>query len=181
MSDFENIVKHHIITYPSMKITDLYKLAFQAAMGPGHAVPDRSSAEKWIKKEIVSMDIYSDRDIIDPICKTNGLVRVNLRPFVKSEGDISSLLDAFIATANDFRPEISNLKNYWKTITNMAKTEKIFFDTGDLDDFFRSVELKSFPAVHHSDIYRDSYKPAYRVVYRKFFDSICTKKQLTST
>ncbi len=42
------------------------------------------------------------------------MVRVNLRGYVEQGGDMRKLLDAFVATANQFEASEERLERYWE-------------------------------------------------------------------
>ena len=172
MKDFKEITFAHFSKYPLIQPQDLYKLVYQAAMGPGHAVKDIKSVIEWMNEEVRGLEDYDDSDMIEEIDPDSVLVRVNLRLFLKSSGNTDKLCEAFMQTANSFKPEPSRIEKYLNDILELAETEKIGISRIELDTFFKNMILKGFPAAHHSEIYRANYKPAYRVIWREFTDFI---------
>lgn len=172
MKDFKEITLTHFRKYPLMRPDDLYKLVFQAAMGPGHAVKDIKSVIDWMNQEVKDLDDYDDHDMIEEIDPDSVLVRVNLRPFLKNSGNTDKLCEAFMNTANSFPKQPEKIIKYWNDILDLAESEKILINKNELDQFFEEMKSKELPAAHHSDIYRTNYKPAYRVVSREFIDLI---------
>lgn len=160
---FEAILHDHVARYPSMQIQDMYKLIHQAALGSEHAISDPESVRKWMERELAEMGTGLDEPVIDPISEEEQIVRVHLRPFVAQGGDPDTLLDAFIRTANEFRGDTRVLKKYWNTATAMQ-----YFPSTMMDGFIESMDARNYPAVHHSLEYERLYRPAYRVVWRKF-------------
>jgi hypothetical protein len=55
------------------------------------------------------------------------------------------------------------LKTYWKLAKEIQHVSPV-----EMDRFFELREAQSFPAVHHSPEYESRYRPAYRVLWRKF-------------
>ncbi len=168
MKDISEVIKQQCELYPLMKVQDLYKLLYQAAMGPGHAVKNEGVVTKWLDDEITFMDHYEDKDIIEVLNGASGLVKVNIRPYLSRGGKKDKLLQAFIRTANDFVPDKEKLHDYLRVAELLAENGMIGFDLIELKEFFTEAETDLYPAIHHSDIYRAEYKPAYRVLQKKY-------------
>ena len=147
-----------------MEIEDLYKLAFQAAMGSEHAVPSREAASQWLERELSSLSKEPEEPLTEPLSPDGSLVRVNLRALVARGGETSRLLSAFVQTARDFDGSQEKLASYWSDILAMAAAGQIPFEVGRLEELWDKMRAEGFPAVHHSATYRDRYHPAYRVV-----------------
>ncbi len=159
----EAVLRAHFMRYPSMQIQDVYKLIHQAAMGSEHAISSIEGARKWMERELAEMGAGSAEPAIDPISDDGQIVRVHLRPFVAQGGKPETLLDAFIRTANEYRGDVQTLKNYWGIAAGMG-----YYSSTEMEDFIQSMQARNYPAVHHSFEYEGVYRPAYRVVWRKF-------------
>jgi hypothetical protein len=158
--------------HPLMEIRDIYKLIYQAAMGPGHAISNEQKAREWLETEINQLEPFEDESMIEEINEAKGLVRVNLRPYIKEKRNETELLHAFIETANSFKQDLNELKEIWKSAEYLSEKGLIRFKKAEMKDFFMTAEEGGFPAIHHSDSYRQAYKPAYRVVLKKLLTSI---------
>lgn len=132
-------------------------------MGSEHAISNLEGVQKWMERELIEMGSGPEEAIIDPISADRQIVRVHLRPFVAHGGDPETLLKCFIRTANEFHGDHDVLKKYWKAAKKFS-----YFSVADMDALFESMRMQNFPAVHHSPEYESSYRPAYRVVWRKF-------------
>ena len=161
---FSRVVAFHVERYPAMEIQDLYKLTFQAAMGSEHAVPDHESARQWLTREMSGLAANPGEPLTEPLSPDGALVRVNLRALAEHGLESSTVLAAFLTTAQDFRGSQVRLKSYWNELEIMAADGSIPFEEKDLRTYFAVREHEGFPAVRHSETYRDSYEPAYRVV-----------------
>lgn len=159
----EVVLRSHLTRYPAMQIQDVYKLIHQAALGSEHAISSANSAHEWLKRELAEMGTGPEESMIDPISTDEQIIRVHLRPFVGQGGDPDILLNAFIRTANEFRGDLQILKDYWESAKNMQH-----FPSVAMNEFIDSMQVQKYPAVHHSPEYERSYRPAYRVVWRKF-------------
>ncbi len=172
LKDFREVILNNFRLYPLMDARDVYKLVYQSAMGPGHAVPDPEIVRKWMDYEVNNLEEYDDENMTEELFFESKLIRVNLRPFLKGGGDAGKLCEIFIETANTFEPEIQNIRKLWKYAEDLSSEGLIGITVSDLASFILEMEKKSFPAAHHSTAYRGKYKPAYRVVFRKLFDEM---------
>lgn len=154
-----SIVSKQIERYPGMRIQDLYKLIYQGVMGSSHAVASVADAEKWLSDELLSMGECRDDEVIVERLSAD-IVRVNLRPFIASGGDTDALLDGFIRTGREYSGSTDGLIRVWKTVAGIQN----LFSFSEMNDFIDRQEVSGFPAVHHSKVYRELYRPAYRVV-----------------
>ena len=191
-SRFHQILSVQISRYPKMKIEDLYKLTYQGAMGSEHAISSVDAARAWLEREVEELSPGPEEPIVDPISPNGNIVRsdssivrtnrvivrtdssivrpdsliirVNLRPYISSGADLSSLLDAFIETANEYNGSEQKLSTYWNYLERMAEEGELPFQRRYLQTFFERMREERFPSIHHSSTYNEAYSPAYRVI-----------------
>ena len=142
-----------------MEAQDAYKLIYQAACGPAHAVTDRTVALNWLKTEVLNLNEPYPEPFFDPISPDGSLARVHLAPYLAAGGSMEDLVDTFIATSQALLPDYSKLEGY------LEDSLPIF---PDLATLVKLLKPKGYPALHHSSTYRAAYKPAYRVVLIEF-------------
>ena len=164
------VLEIHIARYPKMQVEDLYKLLHQAAMGSEHAIPSREAARQWLNREVGALgDLptqLGDEPLIEPISPAGRLVRVNLRPYLLERRDIDLLLDAFVQTAEQYSGDTATLDDYCQGAVDLAREGALPFSPSELEARFAELKRQGYPAVHHSETYREAYGPAYRVVLR---------------
>jgi hypothetical protein len=159
----EAVLHTHFSRYPAMQIQDVYKLLYQAALGSEHAISNAEGARQWLERELAEIGTGMEEVTIDPISVDGQIVRVHLRPFIAEGGDPENLLNAFVRTANEFHGNRNTLEDFWVSATEMQ-----WFPAADMNTFIESVRAQNHPAMHHSAEYERMYRPAYRVVWRKF-------------
>lgn len=164
VDSFQKVVEYHLGHYSHMEPQDLYKLAFQAAMGSEHAVASREAARQWLERELSGLPAGPPEPLIEPLSPDGALVRINLRTLIERGGEVDLLLDGFVETAERFEGSEDRLRSYWSDIATMAEEGELAFELVQLQGFFSEMESQGFPPVHHSAEYRDHYHPAYRVV-----------------
>ena len=167
-SNFQRVVLDHARRYPLWQPQDIYKLAYQAAMGSAHAVLNRDNSRARLEMELAGLTAappYLDAEpLIDPISEDGGIVRVHLRPFARLGFPVETLLEAFMRTTQEFPGSIETLKLYLAEAAETSENEGLSFSVRQLTGFFHHRAREGFPQVHHSDEYRRAYLPAYRVV-----------------
>lgn len=165
---FLAILETHLIRYPEIQLVDIYKLIHQASLGSEHAVRDYEQARGWLEQEIASLGTGPDEPIFDPISPPGDLLRIHLRPFLRQGGDLQRLLRAFVRTTNEYRGSIERLREFWQAVELLAEEGRMKNSVDEVHAFWTEMEARNFPALHHSPVYQERYRPAYRVVARKF-------------
>lgn len=173
-SRFDTILAEQISRYPLLQVQDLYKLIHQGAMGSEHAIRDAEAAHTWLEEELDNLQEGPPEPMVDPISPSGDIVRINLRPYLQDGRNPRILLDAFIRTANEYRGSEELLRKCWAHARRMASEGKLPLDIRRMDEFMSEMEKQGLPAVHHSLVYEEAFRPAYRVVaaiyMREFLD-----------
>lgn len=170
-SDMRRVLELHLARYPKMQVEDLYKLLHQAAMGSEHAISSREAARQWLDREIEALEESTTglgaEPLIEPISPGGRLIRVHLRPCLRDGWDMDQLLDAFVQTAEQYSGDAATLDKYCQSAVDLARDGALPFSPSELEARFAELKQQGYPAVHHSETYREAYRPAYRVVLRE--------------
>ena len=159
------LVTQHLERYPEMRITDVYKLVYQACMGPSHAITNCANVNTWLMQEWDSIVANPDEEIYEDLSLHYPLFRVNLRPAKAKNIEPSKISDSFFNLANEFPKKPEVLVSIWGIVTQKIKAGKIVLpDSDDIDKFNEFIIAKEYPAMHHSEEYAKAYRPAYRLV-----------------
>jgi hypothetical protein len=167
-TDMRNILEDHAFRYPSWCVEDLYKLVHQSAMGSEHAMTDEAAVQEWLTRELRLMGPGPEEPLLDPISPDSGILRVHLRPYVRHGFGHKLLLGAFVRTAREFRGAQELIAHHAQIAVSLAGEAHLRIVGETISRFFEEMRAKGFPAVHHSLIYQECYRPAYRVVARQF-------------
>ncbi len=165
-------------THPLSEAEDIYKFLYQALSGTGHAVSSPEAAALSLEEEIASM---GPLETFEPFCVVLGgdpiLVRVHLRTFVAEGRDVGLLLDAFVATANETPRGPGQMQLAISLSVTWLQAIGATELATELEELEKNLRPKGYPAVSHSDTYREAYHPAYRVVDRSYPDRLgwCSK------
>jgi hypothetical protein len=169
---FDAIVRSHLQRYPAMEAQDWYKLLYQAALGNEHLFTDTTGIGQYLSHELKSVQASPDEPLYDVLTPDSVLVRLHLRPFKARNGNPALLLKAMFETAATFQSSHENLERWWRDLEQLAEHGAIPLDPGRLRDYFQAVRREGFPAKHHTDIYRQRYAPAYRVILRSYVSEL---------
>lgn len=156
---------------PQFQIEDAYKWLYQATLGGEHAIKDKDKAFKWLEQEWQMLDEPQIDEILwQPLDYSQEIGRLNLRPFRNQSGDMNELLDAFVQSSSIFKHDKSKFIEVWvelsKHLMQDSQGQLISWQNWNILD--EEAKLKNYPAIHHSRLYSQHYKPAYRVITSTF-------------
>lgn len=167
-SGFRRIIKSHMLRYPLMKCTDIYKLIYQAAMGSAHSIGFVEPAREYFLEEISSMSNGPEEPVVDIIAHDGSIFRINIRPYVQDGFNPEKLFDAFVQTGKEYTGSEGKLELYCWWLIRMKDEGMLPVYPRDIDQYLREMSKSGFPAVHHSSEYRNAYSPSYRVISSTF-------------
>lgn len=151
--------------HPKSEAEDIYKFLHQALYGPGHAISSLDAAALLLEQEVQEM---GPLERAEPFCTVLGgdpiLMRVNLRLFVAEGRDLERLLGAFAATAEAIHPDPAQMQLAVSLAVEFLQSVGSTQLADQLEQLEKELRPQGYPAVHHSQTYREAYEPAYRVV-----------------
>lgn len=161
---FRRVLTGQVARYPRLQAQDVYKLVYQATMGPRHAGLDSAMAARWMDREVATLEPGPDEPVVDTIDANGRLVRVNLRPYLAAGGDRAALVRAFVRTAREVEGSTADLQRQLRYAERMAAAGGLPVDRAVLRAFVTRMRDAGWPAVEHSEAYEAEYRPAYRVI-----------------
>ena len=170
--DFKFYLVEQIKKHPSIKPQDVAKMCYQAAFGAEHLLLDTSAAKRYFDAEFEAVE-PCEGDLFE--CISDKVCRVNLGAWKKRELPPERLFDVFVATASikdggkaRFEGYISEAESCFER----GEVESLSFTLAEWRDFLDEYRAAGMPAVHHSEAYRKSEKPAYRIVRRDLIEDL---------
>lgn len=154
--------------HPLAESVDVYKQAHQAMFGPGHLLVDEAVVRMRLTQEAqaLEMDPRDWEEVIEVIHPSLEMARVHLRPYLRSGGSVQRLVEAMFKTeASLGEPDseaLARLLGAARAALPGVVPES--FDMEAFDTLLRAQVAEGFGVVHHSDVYRQTYDPHYRVV-----------------
>ena len=179
---YEDAIAGQLRYHPETTLQDIYKSFYQDKFGPGHIIPDRASAEEYLRYELSSMEEDTDTLLFEPAGAGLSYVRVSLRLVSDEKIDFDEYLDSFISGAVPVTDEtLREWKAEWPEIA--AAAAKLDIDGYERDkvmiDSLLSVEGSQY-AMHHSNRFNESYHPHYRIMRKdiaeQLFNKLITQK-----
>ena len=148
-----DILRAHWARYPLMEPQDAVKILYQRAFGTGHMVDSREGALKRLREEMALVQ----KDPATPLFESIGadLTRMNLAspefPALETAAGMF-YASARMSRNQRFEKELDQLERLWP----------------ECAPFIAAYRANDCPPPGHSEMYREAYRPAYRVVLAKF-------------
>ena len=145
-----------------MQAEDIYKLAYQFYFGPSHFINDKEKAYSFLIKEAKEC---TSKEI--EVTDLGEYARISL---INDKEYLSSLFNAFYESAKTSDKSIHDFVDLLEICSGYLKESTDLFNAFiELKE--RMKELK-YPAISHSEIYRDNYHPCYRLINKKYLNLI---------
>lgn len=153
-----DIIRSHALRYPAMRPIDAIKLVWQSEYGAGHLVSDLETAKKRLDDEISSLCGTSLSPAVEEI--GGGYVRLDLNSL-----DIpAECLVRMFAMPPERQGDEASFKERLALLRMLASEGIFAFDAEELEEAIAIFK----PIPSHSAEYRELYRPAYRVIDRRF-------------
>lgn len=151
--------------YPMATLQDIYKTCYQDFFGAEHLMNDTAMARKYINKEL---ELCRDTDLSkmprhEPTGFRHRFTRINLSCVVDGELSEDMLLGLFIAAAGKDNAFSDDWYSEWLKIEAIALKVNPDWGDGALQNELREAAYGKY-AVRHSDAFRETYNPHYRIV-----------------
>ena len=170
---FIPVIRWHAERYPHLQVEDLYKLLHQSVAGPAHAIDDPEMARQWLMREWSALgNPFETEETYEPLSSDGRLVRVNLRPWRTAGHAPEAVLNAFVRTAGTLPPDTAHIRTELDAILACSEllADGLPLSGPVIQSFFNDRARDRYPAIHHSEEYSRTYRPAYRVVLRGYLD-----------
>lgn len=157
--------------YPEAHLTDLYKNYFQDAYGPGHLIPDTTSAGNYLSWELQQPE-WSDSLLYQPLGKNHDFYRINLLLIKNKVIPRDTLLLAMVESVPLARnPEIESWRKEWAEVMQVIKQLNLRLSGMKSEErqIWKNLS-KGDVVAHHSKHYEETYHPHYRIVHRSVFE-----------
>lgn len=154
----------HYRAYPKLQLQDLFKYLYQSAFGCEHMVSSLEDAIERIREEgkTLSGNGRSQVDLLD-----GAYSRVPLACF--GEGlSAETLAKLFFYSAKEEPNGRLKLERGLTAAGELVRGGELPFSQKEFENAVEEWREKGYPAVHHSQTFREAYRPAYRVVANRY-------------
>lgn len=159
--EFKDYLLAQMKLHPSFQPRDIVKQAYQAAYGAEHLLTDTKMAYQYFMKEYNEVEEDSS-PLYEQIAPN--VFRVNLSGWKKTKMPPEWLVKMFVLSSGIPGGGSDAFEDYLRQADDLVISEKTLVSPESWRSFI--VEYRSGPmgAVHHSTVYHDTERPAYRVV-----------------
>ena len=164
MSTRELIIDHYR-KYPALEVRDIFKFLFQSSFGCEHLVASEEIALDYVKKEYERMPKSDRTNRIDPL--DGDYVRVHLSCL--NDRLTPEVLARYFCLSAKKEPE-----GKARLVEKLGIARELIVDgtlplpLSEFDELHTKWRDAGYPAIHHSDAFREAYHPAYRVISREY-------------
>ena len=150
-------IEEHIKRYPKMELQDKIKLIYQGSLGPNHLNVNKEKLLLNLENEYnLAINKNFNYDMIEEI--SDSYVRIYIKPYFDAYKSFTKLIEAFTLSCK----EETDYKIFLENINIYLKNENT--------DIVSSFINKTY--IHHSDSYKENYKPYYLVIHKKYINII---------
>jgi hypothetical protein len=161
-----HLVEHHLQQRSGMGLQDVYKLLYQGILGPEHIIDSAEHFTVRLRSEWENIPQGPIESLVEPIHPDEKLVRINLRPYRAAGGSLEQLTEVCLETSWQNFQGVKDLQEVWSRLAHYFIENHLYsFTNQDVQNFTRWLKENDFPTVHHSENYRQIYRPAYRLVF----------------
>ena len=157
------IIISHYQKYPCAQIEDFFKLLHQSAFGCEHLLSSEDAACEYIYKEFLEKPRAKELT-----CRLDGnFSRVHLSVLEKGL-DFRTLGRLFFLSANEKTEDKVCLEEKISVLKELIKEGALPFDPQEFEVSLSRWQKNGYRPLHHSELYRKKYAPAYRVISNKY-------------
>ncbi len=163
-SNTEEFIFSQMAKYPKLTHKDLLKAIYQSVFGCSHLIDDAEKASHYLNVEMNSA-------ACDDCCIENfdgEYCRVPL-PYIKmhriSPDNFSKLL---AISASECSGTIEELEEKLAVLSEMCRCGELPFDSDVVKADIDLWRADGFLPCHHSEMFHTLYKPAYRVIHKRY-------------
>lgn len=160
---FEEALREQLKNHPSIESRDVIKMCYQATFGAEHLLLDLDKAKAFFDEEFESTP-SKDQQLTEAL--NEEIVRVNFGAWKKAGLSKEVLFAAFVKSTQGVggtNEALMNCLGRAEVVLEEAEFDMATW-TGVKDAYIES----GMNPVHHSQRYRDTEHPAYRVVKREY-------------
>lgn len=161
----ELLLKHYK-NFPNLQAEDLLKFLFQSVFGCEHLVSDENTALQYIKQEHSEIS-ETALPFTEPL--DGNYSRVYLSWLNKGLSP-EILTRLFCLSAKEEPDGKALLLQKTEIARELIESGEIPLEKHDFHKKLSEWKGRGCPAIHHSDAFRSTYKPAYRVIDNKYAD-----------
>ncbi len=163
MNKTRELLINHYNTYPNLQIHDVFKFLFQSAFGCEHLVSSLETATEYISSEYA--EVRAVQAEVEPLDGEYGRVPLS---YMEKGLTAETFGKLFVSSSKREENGLTDLKNKLNTASELVREGKLPFSDKDFLESVSEWERSGYPAVRHSQIFRENYSPSYRVIANNY-------------
>jgi uridine kinase len=157
-----DILLLHAKKYPAMKAEDGVKLCYQSEFGGGHLLPSREACEESVREERASAALLHPKSPLLELIG-GGLLRLHLNTEDAKDLRTETIAGLFLAVSDKKRGTLQGFLEKVSILRELCRESKMPFALAELEDYLEDYKKADYPLCRHSEVYRQTYHPAYRL------------------
>ncbi len=157
------LIKHYQ-AYPDLQIGDIFKFLHQSTFGCEHMVSSLDGAIDYIKKEYEALAVHGESPV-EPL--DGDYCRVHLS-YLNKGLRAETLGKLFFESAKENMGKESELEEKLCTVRGLIYDNTLPLSLDEFESELKKWSADGYPALHHSEKFRECYHPAYRVISNRY-------------
>ena len=142
-------------------------------MGSEHLLSSVEEYTRYLQAEFTQLQPEASQRLLEPVRPDKALFRLNLSPYKAHHSNIDQLTPSLVESARVVAGTQAELRVVWAVFVELCLHGRICgFDAMVISQFSQRLESVNYPAIHHSEVYRQAYKPAYRLIAAKYVTAL---------
>lgn len=180
--EFEFCLTEQAMAHPGMEPQDVYKMIYQAVYGAEHMLQDREAAYQYFRMEYDSVVPQKGSLLWEQIGKD--MYRVNLGAWKETNMPADWLFNMFAGSVDMAENDCQDAENeqlqvkqrrfsqYVEVAKSLAKQSIFGFSYEEFVAYSQEYDKEGPRAVRHSEGYRKTEQPAYRLVHIRYLQAL---------
>jgi uridine kinase/uncharacterized membrane protein len=168
-NEINRVITEQVKLYPKSEAVDLLKILYQNEFGPGHLITDSVKAKKILADEVFRSSVGAQNfpeKIIEPI--GNNLCRLHIAAVHAAGLSPDTLYRFFELTAIHTRGTEESFLRKVRILEQMAESKAFPASAAEIEAAVSMWQAGGGGLFSHSAVFKEAYKPAYRVVEAQF-------------
>ncbi len=154
----------HYQKYPRLQIQDILKFLYQSSFGCEHLVSDLDAVIERIRKENEGC-CKENENLLDGLDGNYSRIHFS---YMNQGLSVETLGKLFLKSAQNEPTGMKDLENKLHVARELVCENILPFSLNEFEEEIEAWKKNGYPAIHHSDVFRTSYNPAYRVISNKY-------------
>ncbi|MBE7059002.1 MAG: hypothetical protein E7387_07920 [Ruminococcaceae bacterium] len=177
MENILPILKKQLEIYPKSAPQDILKALFQAVFGCEHFVTDEQKARERLQEELRKSIPCNVGCLTEDFGEYS---RIHLSKLDHDGISADTLLSLFIISAKA-KPKNEKYQSLVEELPLLCRNGELPFSEREMKTLIEEQKALGYPPLHHSEIFRESYNPSYRIIRSEYADLFPLFQQIEKT